>query len=314
MPLDLFALGQDLLTFLGIRAEEALSFFVYDVLKIFALLAVIVFVVSVIRTFIPPSTTRRLLAGRTWSGHILASLFGMVTPFCTCSAIPLFLGFIQTGVPVAVTFSFLVASPLINEIAVGLLLALFGWRVTLLYIGSGLAIAVLSGLALRLFRPERFLLTIGENGMFEETFDRTWSGWGQRTAYAWSRVKAIVRKVWLYILIGIAIGAIIHGYVPEDFLARYAGPGNPFAVPFAVLLGIPLYSNAAGVLPLVSALTEKGVSMGTTLAFMMSVTALSLPEFFILRRIMKTQLVLLFFGIVGAGILLTGFLFNAVLG
>ena len=238
---------------------------------------------------------------------------GIITPFCSCSAIPLFLGFIQAGVPLGTTFSFLVASPMINEVALVLLLGMFGWKIALMYVISGLIISILSGIIIGKMKVESlvepFVYQNTINGNIElPTMNRK-----ERIIYAKNYTLDILKKVWLYILIGIGIGAWIHGYVPADFLAQYAGSDKWYAVPLAVLIGIPLYSNAAGVIPLVSALTEKGVAMGTTLAFMMSVTALSLPEFMILKRVMKMRLILIFAGIVGLGIIFTGYLFNLVL-
>src|SRR5680860_894915 len=253
---------------------SAVNFFIFDTLKIIILLIVIIFIVSYIRTYLPPERVRLFLAKKNkLTGHILASLLGIITPFCSCSAVPLFLGFVEVGVPLGVTFSFLVASPMINEIALVLLIGLFGWKIALIY---------------------------------KMTFK-------ERLNYSKDYALDIVKKVWLYIIIGVGIGAWIHGYVPADFLAQYAGADNWFAVPLATLIGIPLYSNAAGVIPLVSALTEKGVAMGTTLSFMMAVTALSLPEFMILKKVMKTKLIVIFASVVGLGIIFTGYLFNVIL-
>jgi hypothetical protein len=293
---------------------EAVNFFIYDTVKIFILLAVIIFVVSVIRSFLPPEKIRFILSHKNkYTGNVIASLFGIITPFCSCSAIPLFLGFVQAGVPLGTTFSFLVASPMINEVALVLLLGMFGWKVALIYIFSGLVIAILSGIIIGKMKLENLVeLFVYENSINAKV-DLPNMTWPDRFAYAKNYTWDIIKKVWLYIVIGIGIGAWIHGYVPTNFLAKYAGADKWYAVPFAVLIGIPLYSNAAGIIPLVSALTEKGVSMGTTLAFMMAVTALSLPEFMILKRVMKIKLIVIFASIVGVGILFTGYLFNWVL-
>jgi len=292
----------------------AVNFFIFDTLKIFILLAVIIFAVSVIRSFLPPEKTRKLLSGKSkYTGNALASILGIFTPFCSCSAIPLFLGFVQAGVPLGTTFSFLVASPMINEVALVLLLGLFGWNIALIYIFSGLVIAILSGIAIGKLRPENLVEAFVFQNSLNTNVALPRMFWRERFAYAKDYTLDILKKVWPYVLIGIGVGAFIHGYVPTDFLAKFAGSDKWYGVPLAVLIGIPLYSNAAGVIPLVSALTEKGVAMGTTLAFMMSVTALSLPEFMILKKVMKTRLILLFAGIVGLGILLTGFLFNLIL-
>jgi uncharacterized membrane protein YraQ (UPF0718 family) len=246
-------------------------------------------------------------------GNVLASLLGIITPFCTCSAIPLFLGFLEAGVPLGTTFSFLVASPMINEVALVLLFGLFGWKIALLYITSGLIIAILSGIVIGHLKVENlveeFVYKSSHNGKLK-LLSLTWK---QRFEYAKNYTIEIIKKVWIYIILGIGIGAWIHGYVPTDLLAQYAGNGKWYAVPLAVLIGIPLYSNAAGIIPLVSVLTEKGVSLGTTLAFMMAVTGLSLPEFMILKKVMKAKLIVIFAGIVGLGIIFTGYLFNLVI-
>lgn len=294
--------------------REAVNFFVYDTIKIFLLLTVIIFIVSIVRSFLPPEKIRKILSHKNrYTGHILASVLGIFTPFCTCSAIPLFLGFLEAGVPLGVTFSFLVASPMINEIALIMLLGMFGWKIAVLYISSGMLIAIFSGLAIGALKAERLLENLELKNKGNPLTEGIELKWPDRIRYARTYVVFILRKVWLYVIIGIAAGAWIHGYVPADFLAKYAGGDKWYAVPLATLIGIPLYSNAAGIIPLVSALTEKGVAMGTTLAFMMAVTALSLPEFMILRRVMKTRLILVFAGTVGSGIILTGYLFNILL-
>jgi len=293
---------------------DAVNFFIYDIIKIFILLAAIIFVVSIIRSYLPPEKIRAILSHKNkYTSNIIASLFGIITPFCSCSAIPLFLGFIQAGVPLGATFSFLVASPMINEVALVLLLGMFGWKIALIYIISGLIISILSGIIIGKMKVENLVepfvyqnTTKGNLGLPTMTGE-------EKIAYAKDYTLDILKRVWVYILIGIGIGAWIHGYVPAGFLASYAGSGKWYAVPLAVLIGIPLYSNVAGVIPLVSALTEKGVAMGTTLSFMMSITALSLPEFMILRRVMKIKLILIFAGIVALGIVFTGYLFNMVL-
>lgn len=297
----------------GTLLAEAVDFFVYDTIKIFLLLISIIFAVSILRSYLPPERIRGILSRkRKWLGNVLAALLGTVTPFCTCSAIPLFLGFLEAGVPLGTTFSFLVASPMVNEVALVLLLGLFGWKIAALYVLSGLAISVLSGIVIGRMKAERlleeFALGNGKGHMHLPSLS-----WKQRTAYAKGYTLEVIRKVWLYVVVGIGIGAWIHGYVPADFLANYASAGRWYAVPLAVMAGIPLYSNAAGVIPLVGALAEKGVAMGTSLAFMMAVTGLSLPEFLILKKVMKTKLIVIFAGIVGTGIVLTGYLFNLVL-
>lgn len=295
-------------------AGESVNFFIFDSIKIFLLLMVIIFIVSIIRSYLPPEKIRNILAHKNqYTGNIIASLLGIITPFCSCSAIPLFLGFVQAGVPLGTTFSFLIASPMINEVALVLLFGLFGWKIAAIYIISGLIIAILSGIIIgqmkveNLVEPFVYQNSIPGNIILPNLTTR------ERIIYARNYTLDILKKVWPYILVGIGVGAWIHGYVPTDFLAKYAGSGKWYGVPLAVIIGIPLYSNAAGVIPLVSALTEKGVSMGTTLAFMMSVTALSLPEFMILKKVMKTKLLFIFAGIVAIGITLTGYLFNFIL-
>jgi hypothetical protein len=293
---------------------NTVNFFIFDTIKILILLAVIIYIVSIIRSFLPPEKIRNILSHKNkYVGNTLASLLGIITPFCSCSAIPLFLGFVQAGVPLGTTFSFLVASPMINEVALVLLLGMFGWKIALTYIVSGLVISILAGIVIgkmnveNLIEPFVFQNTVKNNLILAEM------SWRERFSYAIEYTLDIIKKVWPYLLIGIGLGAWIHGYVPTDWLAQYAGADKWYAVPLAVLVGIPLYSNAAGIIPLVGALTEKGVAMGTTLAFMMAVTALSLPEFMILKRVMKLKLIFIFAGIVGLGIILTGYLFNILL-
>jgi len=298
----------------GTLAAEAVNFFIFDTVKIFILLLIIIFAVSILRSFLPPEKVRAILVRRNkYAGNVLAALLGIITPFCTCSAIPLFLGFVEAGVPLGVTFSFLVASPMINEVALIMLAGMFGWKIALIYIVSGLIIAIISGIIIGSLRVENLL----EEFVLQNKIDASYFGsklsWPERMAYAKSYTDDILKKVWPYVLVGIGVGAWIHGYVPANFLAKYAGAGKWYAVPLATLIGIPLYSNAAGIIPLVSALTEKGVSLGTVLAFMMAVTGLSLPEFMILRRVMKTKLIFIFAGIVGIGIIFTGYLFNFIL-
>ena len=292
----------------------AVNFFIFDTIKIFILLSVIIFAVSIIRSYLPPEKIRAILSRKNkYVGNVLASLLGIITPFCSCSAIPLFLGFVQAGVPLGTTFSFLIASPMINEVALVLLLGLFGWKIALIYIISGLIIAIFSGIVIGKLKVENLVEPFVYENSLNGNIDLPNMSRKERISYALDYTQDILKKVWPYILIGIGLGAWIHGYLPADFLAQYAGSGKWYAVPLAVLIGIPLYSNAAGVIPLVSALTEKGVSMGTTLAFMMSVTALSLPEFMILKKVMKIRLIFIFAGIVGIGIMFTGYLFNWIL-
>jgi len=298
----------------GTRLADALDFFIYDTIKIFLLLSVIIFAVSVIRSYFPPEKTKRILSHKKeFIGNILAALLGVVTPFCSCSAVPLFIGFVEAGVPLGVTFSFLISSPMVNEVAIVLLFGLFGWKVAAIYAGTGLFVAIFGGLVIGKLKLEKWV----EEYVFKfhdgQEYEITRQTFKERLQYAKDSTIDIVKRIWLYIIIAIGIGGFIHGYVPEDFLVRYAGPGNPFAVPIAVLLGVPLYANAAGVIPIVYALMEKGLSMGTVLAFMMAVTALSLPEMIILRKVLKIQLLAVFAGIMTVTIIAVGYLFNAIL-
>lgn len=296
------------------RFGESLAFFLYDVPKILLLLSGMVFAISIIRTFFSPKRTRALLGGkREGVGNIFAALLGIVTPFCSCSAVPLFIGFVESGIPLGVTFSFLIAAPTINEVAVILLFGLFGWKVAGLYVASGLTVAIVAGFIMGKLKMERhvedFVWQIKSGGVaFEEKMT-----WADRIERAWESVKEIVGKVWLYVVIGIAVGAGIHGYVPEDALASILGKQTWWSVPVAVLIGIPLYSNAAGIVPIVGALIEKGASVGTALAFMMSVIGLSLPEAVILKRVLKMPLLVTFFAVIAVAIIITGYLFNWIL-
>jgi len=296
------------------KAGLALNFFFFDVPKVLILLAVVIFAVAIIRSFFPPEKTRKMLShSKLYVGNVAAALLGIVTPFCSCSAVPLFIGFVESGVPLGVTFSFLVASPMINEVAIILLFGMFGWKITALYIVSGLFIAITSGIIIGKLGLESWVeeyvykIRMGEAGELPE------QTWAEKLRYAVDYVKEIVGKVWPYVVVGIGIGAVMHGYIPDDFLVQYASPNNPFAVPIAVLVGVPLYSNAAGVIPLVSVLTEKGMAMGTVLAFMMAVVGLSLPEAIILRKVLKPKLIAVYFGVNAVGIVVIGYLFNAVL-
>ncbi|MFA5714278.1 MAG: permease [Candidatus Paceibacterota bacterium] len=294
---------------------SAANFFIYDSIKILILLIVIIFIVSFVRTYFAPEKVRMYLAKKNkYMGNVLASLLGIITPFCSCSAVPLFLGFVEAGVPLGATFSFLVASPMINEVALVMLWGMFGFKIAIIYIISGLLIAIFSGIIIEKLKIENLIINPKEqsscNCKKEEIKDKNFK---ERISYANDYTVAIFKSVWMYVLLGVGIGAWIHGYIPTDFLAKYAGSNNWFAVPIATLIGIPLYSNTAGVIPLVGALTEKGVAMGTALSFMMAVTALSLPEFIILKKIMKTKLIVIYALIVGLGIVFTGYLFNLIL-
>ena len=297
------------------RFGESLAFFLYDVPKILLLLSGMVFAISIIRTFFSPERTRAMLGGkREGIGNVFAALLGIVTPFCSCSAVQLFIGFVESGIPLGVTFSFLIAAPTINEVAVIMLFGLFGWKVAALYVTSGLVIAILAGIVIGRLKMERYVedfvwqIKSGAGQVLDEKLT-----WNDRIERAWESVKEIVGKVWLYVVIGIAVGAGIHGYVPESALVGIMGKQAWWSVPAAVLLGIPLYSNAAGIIPIVSALMEKGASLGTVLAFMMAVVGLSLPETIILRRVLKPQLIAVFIGVIAVAIIFTGYLFNIIL-
>jgi len=299
---------------------SAVNFFIYDTIKIFILLATLIFVISFIRTYIPPSKVKETLEKRhKYTGNFIAALVGIITPFCSCSAVPLFIGFVEAGVPLGATFSFLISSPMINEIAIILLLGLFGWQITAFYILSGFIIAVLGGILIGKLKMETEL----EDYVYETLEKMRALGAAdvelpkptlrERYVIAKNEMKDILRRVSPYIVIAIAIGGWIHGYLPEDFLLQYAGADNIFAVPMAVIIGVPLYSNAAGTIPLISALIEKGMAAGTALALMMSITALSLPEMIILRKVMKPKLLATFIAILAVSITLTGYIFNLII-
>ena len=296
---------------------EAVAFLFYDTPKVLLLLTLVVFIVTFLQTFVNPTQVRDALSKRRPGlGNALASLFGIITPFCSCSAVPLFIGFLRAGVPLGVTFSFLVAAPMVNEIALGMLFAMFGWKIALLYASTGVAIAFASGLILGRLRMERYLESWVQDALNAPSLgevEEEQSTLPARLDLAVQGVKEIVGKVWPYILAGIAVGAFIHGYVPESFMASLLGKNHWYSVPLAVLIGVPLYSNAAGVMPIVEALLGKGAALGSTLAFMMAVIGLSLPETIILSKVMRPRLIATFVGVVSLGILLVGYLFNAIL-
>ncbi len=299
----------------GKHLTETLRFFIFEVPKVMLLLVLIIFGVGILRSYFTTEKTRAALEGKSlFSGNILASLLGIVTPFCSCSAIPLFLGFVEAGIPIGVTFSFLIAAPMINEVALVLLAGLFGWKVAVIYVATGLTIAILAGWLIGKFKMEKYVadwvFTIKSNQEIGEDDKITFY---ERIQKGYQAVKDIVGKIWIYIVIGIAVGAGAHGYVPEDFLGSLLGKENWYGVPLAILIGIPMYSNAAGIIPIVSVLIEKGVSLGTALAFMMSVIALSLPEIIILKKVLKWQLIAVFIGVVAIGIIIVGFIFNYVM-
>jgi uncharacterized protein len=298
----------------GSHLGDSVAFFLYDVPKIMLLLSGMIFLISILRTFFSPERTRAFLGGkREGIGNVLAALLGIVTPFCSCSAVPLFIGFVESGIPLGVTFSFLIAAPTINEVAVVMLFGLFGWKVAGLYIVSGLVIAIIAGIVIGRLKLERFVEDFVWKMQTKGVIEGEKLNWTDRILRAWQSVKEIVGKVWPYVLVGIAVGAGIHGYVPETALVGIMGKQAWWSVPAAVLVGIPLYSNAAGVIPIVSALMEKGASLGTVLAFMMAVVGLSLPETIILRRVLKPKLIAIFIGTVALAIIITGYLFNWIL-
>lgn len=299
----------------GGHLGEAIEFFLYDTPKVMMLLTLVVYGVGIIRTFFTPERTRQTLAGRREStGNVMAALLGIVTPFCSCSAVPLFIGFVTAGVPLGVTFSFLISAPMVNEIALVLLYGLLGWKVAALYLVTGLLVAIVAGWTIGRLGMEKHIedwvqeMRTDANDVTDEHLT-----WPDRLRLGGVAVRDIVGKVWIYVVAGIAVGAGIHGYVPEGFMASIMGKGAWWSVPAAVLVGIPMYSNAAGIVPIIHALLEKGAALGTVLAFMMSVIALSLPEVVILRKVLKPRLIGTFVGVVGAGILLVGYLFNLII-
>ena len=298
------------------RTTETLHFFLYDTVKITLLLVVIIFTVTFLRSYMSVERTRAILGGRREGvGNVVAAGLGVVTPFCSCSAVPAFIGFVAAGVPIGVTLSFLIASPMVNEIAIGMLLTLFGWKVTAAYVVTGLLIAIVAGWVLGRLGVQRWVEPfVFETKLRGKAIDPAAGlSFDDRVLMSAEEVASILRRIWPYLLVGIGLGAVIHGWVPTDFFTTYAGPGNNLGVLVAVAIGIPLYSNAAGIMPMVQALYEKGLPMGTLLAFMMSVVALSLPEMILLRRVLKPQLLAAYVGVVAAGIVVVGYLFNALL-
>lgn len=298
----------------GTHLTESIWFFVYEVPKVMLLLVLVVFAVGVIRSWFSAEKTRKALEGKSlFAGNVMASGLGILTPFCSCSAIPLFLGFVEAGIPIGVTFSFLIAAPLINEVALILLAGLFGWKVAIIYAFTGLSIAIFAGYVMGKLKLQRFVadwvyqIKSNQAVVLEQTFSLE-----DRIDVGIDAVKEIVSKIWIYILVGIAVGAGAHGFVPDDYLSQIIGEGNWYAVPLAILFGIPLYSNAAGIIPIVAVLMEKGVTLGTALAFMMSVIGLSLPEIIILKKVLKWQLIVVFVVVVAVGITAVGFIFNFI--
>jgi uncharacterized membrane protein YraQ (UPF0718 family) len=299
----------------GTHLGDAVSFFFLDIPKVFMLLVLVVFGVGILRSFFTPERTRGILAGkREYLGNVMAAGLGVVTPFCSCSAVPLFIGFVEAGIPIGVTFAFLISAPMVNEIALVLLFGLFGWRIALIYMSMGLLIAILTGIIIGRLKMENQV----EDWVYEIRMGQTPAhleqlSWLDRIDYGLNQVRDIVGRVWIYIILGIGAGAAIHGYVPENFLAAIMGKQAWWSVPVAVLLGAPLYSNAAGIIPVVEALLGKGAALGTVLAFMMSIIGISFPEVVILRKVLKPKLIAVFIGVVTVGITIVGFIFNAIM-
>jgi hypothetical protein len=299
----------------GSHLGDSIEFFIYDTPKVMMLLFLVVFGVGIIRSFFTPEKTRALLSGKSeFAGNILAAFLGIVTPFCSCSAVPLFIGFVTAGVPLGVTFSFLIAAPMVNEIALGLLYGLLGWKIAAIYLGTGLFIAISAGWIIGRLKLENHIEGwVTQTNIADVEVEEEKLTWKDRFVYGWDAVKEIIGRVWIYVILGIAVGAGIHGFVPEGVMAAIMGKGSWWSVPVSVLIGIPMYSNAAGVIPVVEALLGKGAALGSVLAFMMSVIALSLPEIVILRKVLKPRLIAVFVGVVACGILFVGYLFNMIL-
>ena len=297
----------------GSHLAEALHFFIYDTIKIFILLITIIYLVTLLRSYFPIEKARDYLSGKhKLVGHVMAAIFGVITPFCSCSAIPLFLGFLQARIPLGVTFSYLISAPLSDAVVIALLFSLFGWKIALLYVGIGLLIAIIAGLVIGAMNLEKEILIEVKPVNIQYQEDET--KFSHKLKESWEYTADIFKKIYLYVIIGVGIGAFIHGYIPADFISKYAGGDVWYAPIVAVIMGIPMYSNAAGILPLVEVLTQKGMLLGTALSFMMAVVALSLPEAMILKRVLSVKLISIFFGIVGFAILLTGYLFNYLIG
>jgi hypothetical protein len=299
----------------GSHLGSSVEFFLYDTPKVMMLLFLVVFGVGIIRSFFTPEKTRAFLSGKSeFVGNVLAALLGIVTPFCSCSAVPLFIGFVTAGVPLGVTFSFLISAPMVNEIALGLLYGLLGWKVAAIYMGTGLFIAIAAGWVIGRLKLENHVEDwVTQAGITAVELEEEKMTWQDRFVYGWDAVKEIIGRVWIYVILGIAVGAGIHGFVPEGVMASLMGKDAWWSVPVSVIIGVPMYSNAAGVIPVVEALLGKGAALGSVLAFMMSVIALSLPEMVILRKVLKPRLIAVFISVVACGILFVGYLFNLFL-
>lgn len=304
----------------GAHLAEALNFFIYDTTKILLLLFVIIFLMGIVNSYFPIDKVRNFLSRNKLYGfeYLMASLFGVVTPFCSCSSVPLFIGFVKGGIPLGVTFAFLVTSPLVNEVAIGLFIGLFGVKTTIIYVVSGVLLGTISGLILSKLKLERFLTPwlkdVLDNAQREQDeFQAEKQTFKQRLPIIWSEVMRILKGVILYVIVGIAIGGLMHGYIPEGFFEQYMSKDNPFAVPVATVLAVPMYSNASGILPIVQVLVAKGIPIGTAIAFMMGVVGLSLPEAMLLKKVMTFKLIGIFFGVVTLCIIISGYLFNIIL-
>ncbi len=299
----------------GSHLGASVEFFLYDTPKVMMLLFLVVFGVGIIRSFFTPEKTRAFLSGKSeFAGNVLAALLGIITPFCSCSAVPLFIGFVTAGVPLGVTFSFLIAAPMVNEIALGLLYGLLGWKVAAIYAGTGLFIAIFAGWVIGRLKLEAHIEDwVTQANTAAVSMEEERLSFYDRIVYGWDAVKEIIGRVWVYVILGIAVGAGIHGFVPEGVMASIMGKDAWWSVPLSVVIGVPMYSNAAGIIPVVEALLGKGAALGTVLAFMMSVIALSLPEMVILRKVLKPRLIAVFIGVVASGILLVGYLFNMII-
>ncbi len=290
------------------RLGQSLNFFIYDSIKIMFLLFILIAVIGLLRTYIPQSKVKKWLSGRRFGlGNLFASLFGAITPFCSCSSIPIFLGFMEAGVPLGVSFSFLITSPLVNEYLVVLMLAFFGWKITLCYVAAGILIGVVSGLILGRMGLEKHLV---KDLISKKLKDIKYNSLKKRALFGFHEATTIVKKLWLWVLIGVALGAVIHNFIPEELIQSIISKGGILTVPIATILGVPMYGSCAAIVPIAVVLFNKGIPLGTVLAFMMATAALSLPEAVILRRAMKLKLILIFFGIVALGIVVIGYLFN----
>lgn len=304
----------------GKHLAEALNFFIYDSIKILLLLFIVIFLMGIVNSYFPVEKVRNFLSRNKLYGfeYLMASLFGVVTPFCSCSSVPLFIGFVRGGIPLGVTFSFLITSPLVNEVAIGLFVGLFGLKITLIYVISGVLLGMTAGIILSKFKLERFLTSwvkevIANAEQESETFQAEKTPFKDRLPIIWNEVMKILKGVVPYVIVGIAIGGLMHGYIPEGFFEKYMSKDNLFAVPTATILAVPMYSNASGILPVVQVLVSKGIPLGTAIAFMMGVVGLSLPEAMLLKKVMTIKLIGVFFGVVTLCIIISGYLFNVIL-